>query len=186
MEPKYIPNVYQLDTNVQELIDTVPWVSVKALRHECFMSPVTRKYQYDPGEHGHIYESVPFEGVGGLAVQQIMANINHTYNYSLNVCFLNYYENDTKGLHWHSDDSHPIDNEQPIAVVSFGAERDIWWRPMGYKGDIPQEWRQLLGNGSLFIMPPGMQQTHQHRIPKGDRPMGPRVSLTFRRYADGI
>ncbi len=39
--------------------------------------------------------------------------------------------------------------------------------------------------GSLFIMPPGMQHTHEHRIPKGDRAMGGRISLTFRRFLEG-
>lgn len=42
--------------------------------------------------------------------------------------------------------------------------------------------RQLLGSGSMFVMPPGMQQGWQHRIPKGDRRMGTRISLTFRAF----
>jgi hypothetical protein len=49
-----------------------------------------------------------------------------------------------------------------------------------FKGTIPNEWRQLLGDGSLFIMPAGMQDSHKHKIPKHDRDCGPRVSLTFR------
>jgi alkylated DNA repair dioxygenase AlkB len=99
-----------------------------------------------------------------------------------NVCFLNRYDDAHKQLGWHSDDSPGMLHEHPIAVVSFGEPRDIWWRPKDFKGVIPEEWRQRLGNGSVFVMPPGFQLTHQHRIPKGDREMGCRVSLTFRRY----
>lgn len=32
------------------------------------------------------------------------------------------------------------------------------------------------------IMPPKMQETHLHKIPKGDKPCGGRISLTFRKY----
>ena len=181
MTPIYNSNVYNLDTDVDYLIKNVPWIEVKSARKECFMSPVDRIYQYD-GNEGHIYHSVPFD----LTVQQIMQHINHSNNFALNVCFLNYYEDDKKALGWHADDAPQIDHNEPIAVVSFGAERDIWWKPMNFKGEIPDQWRQKLGNGSLFIMPPGMQSTHYHRISKGDREMGPRVSLTFRRYKDEL
>jgi alkylated DNA repair dioxygenase AlkB len=99
---------------------------------------------------------------------------------------LNYYENEKNALGWHKDDSHPIDHSQPIAVVSFGAERQIWVKHESYKGEIPDNDRYTLGNGSLFIMPAGYQTEYMHKIPKHDRPCGARVSLTFRRYADGI
>lgn len=178
MTPIYKPSVYNLDIDVNYLIKNIPWVEVKSMRKECFMSSIDRDYQYD--KLGHVYSSVPFD----TEVEQIMDHLNQSNNFGLNVCFLNYYENDKKALGWHADDAPQIDHNEPIAVVSFGAERDIWWKPMGYKGEIPDQWRQKLGNGSLFIMPPGMQSTHYHRIPKGDREMSARVSLTFRRYKD--
>ena len=40
----------------------------------------------------------------------------------------------------------------------------------------------LLGHGSAAIMAPGMQDTHEHRIPKSSRQCGVRISLTFRGY----
>ena len=51
----------------------------------------------------------------------------------------------------------------------------------GRKGHLNIHQR-LLEHGSMFVMPPGMQQTHQHRIPKGSRRMGTRISLTFRAF----
>jgi hypothetical protein len=102
--------------------------------------------------------------------------------YKYNVCFLNRYDNAAMQLGWHSDDSSGMDHEHPIAVVSFGQPREIWWREKGQTGVIPAEQRMLLEHGSIFVMPRGMQRTHEHRIPKGDRKMEPRVSLTFRHY----
>jgi len=69
-----------------------------------------------------------------------------------------------------------------IHVVSFGVEREIWWKEKEFKGLVPQENRQLLKSGSIFIMPAGFQANHFHKIPKADREVGPRVSLTFRNY----
>ena len=93
--------------------------------------------------------------------------------------------NSRNGLGWHSDDSHSIDHNEGIAVVSFGAEREIWWKMKGEKGVVPDSNRRVLKNGLLFYMPPGFQDTHLHRIPKHDRDCGPRVSLTFRKYKAG-
>ena len=42
--------------------------------------------------------------------------------------------------------------------------------------------RVKLGHGSLRVMEAGMQDIHVHRIPKADRVVGPRISLTFRGY----
>ncbi len=105
-----------------------------------------------------------------------------TNNYQYNVCFLNRYDNKEQHLGWHADDSPGMDHKHPIAVVSFGQPREIWWRENGHKGEIPLSQRQLLDHGSLFVMPEGFQLTHQHKIPKGDRTMAPRVSLTYRHY----
>lgn len=97
-------------------------------------------------------------------------------------CFLNRYDHDRQALGWHSDDSDIMDHTKAVVVVSFGEPREIWWRKKGDKGVVPTENRQLLEPGSLFVMPPGFQQTHEHRIPKGDRPMQTRISLTFRAF----
>ena len=79
-----------------------------------------------------------------------------------------------------------MDHDHPIAVVSFGQAREIWWKPQKDTGPVPADQRQLLAHGSLFMMPAGMQRTHFHKIPKGGRKMEPRVSLTFRHYIPSL
>ena len=118
-------------------------------------------------------------------VKKIMYLMNIDNNLKFNACFLNRYDNQQNHLGWHADDSVEMDINHPIAVISFGAEREIWWKDKDYRGVVPQSNRQLLQNGSLFIMPAGFQRLYVHRIPKADRDVGMRISLTYRHYLTG-
>lgn len=167
------------------LMNEVAWESVKEARKEYFMAAdadgfaqIGMVYNYGTPPHDHSYVSRPWHP----AVSGLMFRLNTDFDTNYNVCFLNRYDDEKNQLGWHSDDSPGMLHEHPIAVVSFGEPREIWVREKGAKGEVPKENRYELTNGSLFIMPPGFQQTHQHRIPKGSRKMGPRISLTFRRY----
>lgn len=177
----YVNNVFASIT-LEDIMETTPWIQVTEARLECFMSHSAETYSYGSGRGNRTYTPVPYSPL----INEIETGLNNGkapggwHNY--NVCFLNRYDNAGMQLGWHSDDTPGMDHNHPIAVVSFGQPREIWWRKVGQLGVIPQNQRQLLAHGSLFVMPPGMQMTHQHRIPKGDRAMKPRVSLTFRHY----
>jgi alkylated DNA repair dioxygenase AlkB len=136
------------------------------------------EYKYLDNINAPSYSSKPFHP----KVLEIMNKINKELNLSLDICFLNLYMNSRNGLGWHADDAISIDHSNGIAVVSFGEEREIWWKLKDDKGIIPDSNKKKLENGSLFYMPPGFQDTHFHRIPKHDRECKPRVSLTFRKY----
>ncbi len=185
MKPVLIPDLFR--TQLANLMMDVPWVNVRDARSECFMAMTPTTYTYGTPPHDQTYTSVEYHEA--VALIQWALNISG-YDFTgkdpwpakYNVCFLNRYDNEHNRLGWHSDDSPGMLHEHPIAVVSFGEPREIWVREKGFKGEIPAENRYLLEDGSLFIMPPGFQQTHQHRIPKGSRKMGTRISLTFRRY----
>ena len=97
----------------------------------------------------------------------------------MEVCFLNGYDDAKDHLGWHADDSAEMDDERPIAIVTVGSAREIWFRP---NIDTLSVDKLVLGSGSLCLMAAGMQDTHQHRIPKAGFICGPRVSLTFRGY----
>lgn len=164
-----------------ELFDTllseVPWINKDAPRDECFMSSFPLEYTYGKG-FTRSYKSIEFHP----EVFRIMTTLNYQQHTSYNVCFLNYYKSDKEHLGWHADDSPEMDTTHPIAVISFGAEREIWVKEKGFSGNIPDHDKYNLPNGSLFTMLPGMQETHLHKIPKGDRVLGGRISLTFRKY----
>ena len=173
--PDYIDGWFEISLND---FSEVPWLKKTETRQECFMSDPIQSYTYGKGRGVRTYTSIPFS----CGVESIMNKLNDEFNTSYNGCFLNHYLHHRQHLGWHADDFEKMDHDHPIAVISVGQPREIWWRKFEQKGVIPNEQKQMLSSGSLFIMPPGFQQTHQHRIPKGDREMGPRVSLTFRRF----
>lgn len=96
--------------------------------------------------------------------------------------FGSYYKDEHQHLGWHSDDSPEMDMDHPISVVSCGEPRFIYVKERYYKGEVPDENKYLLTNGSLFIMPSGYQKDHLHKIPRGGHSMEGRISLTFRKY----
>lgn len=177
-ESHYYPSwVFGADVVFANLL-TLPWLEVTEARKEYFMSDIPRSYDYGKGLGRRTYHSNPYNTL----VEGMLSALNNQFDTNYNVCFLNRYDDEKKQLGWHSDDSPEMDTNHPIAVVSLGVKREIWWRPIGFSGVIPKEWRQLLQHGSLFIMPPGFQELYQHKIPKCDRECGIRISLTFRRY----
>jgi len=163
---------------IDTLMDEVDWVDETKMRKECFMADFDVEYTYLDYSGAPTYKSRALHP----EVRTILEMVNDKLGTNLDMCFLNLYMNSRNGLGWHADDSHTIDHSEGIAVVSFGAEREIWWKEKGEKGVVPESNRRLLENGSLFYMPSGFQDTHLHRIPKHDKECGPRVSLTFRKY----
>jgi alkylated DNA repair dioxygenase AlkB len=115
-------------------------------------------------------------------VDEIRVAAEESLHYTFDTCFLNRYLNQRDSLGWHADNEPEMDNERPILTVSLGAEREIWFRPLNNLSDVT---KVLLRNSSLCVMAPGMQQTHQHRIPKASFICGERISLTFRGYVRG-
>ncbi len=99
---------------------------------------------------------------------------------TFDVCFLNMYLNQKDQLGRHADDSPEMDDARPIATISLGVEREIWFYKKGEKG-VPTD-KLKLEHGSLGLMAAGMQDTHDHRIPKASFECGVRISLTFRGY----
>lgn len=158
------------------LLENVAWENAGAPRMEAFMSLVPLTYGYDTRMGKRYYNSIEFDPI----VKIIMDELNSENEY--NVCFLNYYKDEKEHLGWHADDSPEMDGNHPIAVISFGEPRYIYVKDNEYKGEVPDENKILLTNGSLFIMPAGYQDNHLHKIPKGDKKMSGRISLTFRKY----
>lgn len=183
MQPLYISN-FTTSPTVEYLIDEIDWLQRTETRGEAFMSHIPRSYTYGKGRGVRTYTSTSMHP----DINRLMNRVNiHLDNISLgwgelNGVFLNRYMHQLHHLGWHSDDFEGMDHSAPIAVVSFGAAREIWWRKIGEQGVVPDNQRRLLENGSLFIMPPGFQETHQHRIPKHSAACGPRVSVTMRKF----
>lgn len=161
-----------------QALESIPWVDVAGNRFECFMaSDLSKTYSYGKGAGRRIYHPEPFHPL----VSAIMEELNTRLPASFNVCVLNRYPDERHHLGWHADDSPEQDPAHPIAVVSFGAAREIWTKRIGATGHVPPEDRFLLTPGSLFLMPAFFQDHYLHRIPKPGARCGLRTSLTFRK-----
>jgi alkylated DNA repair dioxygenase AlkB len=162
----------EFDTYWNEL----PWEKRDTTpRREAFLSVDPVAYTYGSGDYARTYHSNPIPEFmrGFWSYAQMFAGCE------FELCFVNGYEDERNHLGWHADDSDSVDDTRPILVVSIGAEREIWFR------DNERTFvdKLLLKSGSGLLMAPGMQDTHQHRIPKHHAKCGPRISFTFRGLA---
>lgn len=182
----YIPRFVQQGADFLFRVSwsSLPWEQREgAPRRECWFNPYGMPYTYGSGEHARTYQAHPLNDGNGpqWLAWEIMQRLNAETDASYDCCFVNGYENGRQHLGWHSDDSPEMDMDHPIATVSLGAEREIWFRRKGDSTGSAVE-KLMLGNGSAAIMAAGMQRDWQHRIPKSDRAdCGPRISFTFRK-----
>jgi alkylated DNA repair dioxygenase AlkB len=195
--PRFINNP---DEAFKALWNELEWVRYdKVPRREYYCNDVSRPYKYGLAAYARTYDPQPWHPV----ILDIKNELEKFTGSKFEVCFLNGYENQSDHLGWHADDSPEMDDERPIAIISLGVEREIWFRPNPsiIEESITTDWLMSTGmtieeartdlsipeklkleNGSLCLMLPGMQDTHQHRIPKASFMCGERISLTFRGY----
>lgn len=154
----------------------LPWVRHKDRpRSECWMNDYGMPYTYGRGNGARTYQSAEWHpAIAELREHQKALGIH------MDSCFVNGYRDGSDSLGWHADDSPEMDNTRAITVISLGEEREIWFRLKDARGVEAIE-KLSLPSGSILVMNPGMQLTHQHRIPKAAfTPCGPRTSMTFR------
>lgn len=173
---KYIPGFIENPDLVLEDLKTLDWERRgDAPRSEYYTNDFPFPYTYGRGIGQRTYHPRPYS----QTILDIRKKLEEYCNTVFEVCFLNRYHNQSDHLGWHSDSSPEMDDAKPIATISFGVEREIWFRPLNKPQEIT---KQKLENGSCCLMLPGMQDTHQHKIPKADFQCGERISLTFRGY----
>lgn len=171
----YIENyVCDPDGAFKALQNDLAWVRHGTTpRMEYYVNDYNTPYTYGVSKFARTYEAQPTHSV----ISVLQSDLQMIANSRFEVCFLNRYMDQSDHLGWHADDSPEMDDNRPIAIVSLGVEREIWFCPQSDKTNIL---KLRLGHGSLCLMAPGMQDTHFHRIPKSDRICGERISLTYR------
>ena len=159
-------------------LDDLDWVRIGSTpRDEYYVNDVPNPYTYGTGAGQRTYH--PQRWTDELrALQRIAEAVTRS---RFEACFLNRYKDGRDQLNWHADDSPEMDDARPIVIMSLGAEREIWFRARGDRATEPH--RVAMQSGTMIVMHSGMQDTHEHRIPKsGRQDCGPRISLTFRGY----
>jgi alkylated DNA repair dioxygenase AlkB len=90
---------------------------------------------------------------------------------------LNLYRDGNDSVAMHGDKLHIVAAGHPIALVSLGAPRRMMIRARAEgSASVALE----LEPGSVLAMSHACQQTHDHGIPKTQRPVGERISVVFR------
>lgn len=173
----YINNLIDdTETAFSALWRELSWLDVAGPRLEYYVNDHNVPYTYGAGAGLRTYQPQPTHPV----IRAIREKVEALTKCTLDVCFLNGYRNGSDQLGWHADDSPEMDPKRPIVIVSLGAMREIYFRKQEKNAAVEKLW---LHDGSACIMPPGMQSTHFHRIPKASySPCGKRISLTFRGY----
>lgn len=175
---EYIGNfAKEENTAFDEMWDTFPWVKHGMTpRVEAFFANESTAYTYGKGAGVRTYHSSEWNKYA-LSIKE---RLRGTFGVDFEVCFANGYANQKDHLGWHADDSKEVDADRPIAIVSFGVAREIWFCEIGNTAEVE---KVVLEPGSLCLMSAGMQATHWHRIPKAGFTCGRRISLTYRGLA---
>jgi len=188
----YVPGFFdefEAHHTFEDLLE-LAWVQNGDLpRREYYVNSVGTPYTYGRAPFAKTYQPMPET----MRLRLIRERVEAYLKTKFEVCFLNRYDDQSKRLGWHSDNSPEMDDARPIAILSLGVARDIRFRlippPEEAAGGDSYVLPHInlihpvtLEPGSLCVMAPGMQDTWQHEIPKSGRACGTRISLTFRGY----
>jgi alkylated DNA repair dioxygenase AlkB len=160
------------------LMEDLAWVKhTDAPRYEYHCNDLGVSYSYGVEQYRRTYLNQTWTPT----ILNVRESVETITGHQFDMCFANRYDTASDSLGWHSDDSPMLDTTVPIAIVSLGnpllgGPRQIQFREI----DRKEKETLTLDFGSLCVMAPGMQQTHQHRIPKAGFVASPRISLTFR------
>lgn len=123
------------------------------------------------------YSQIAYPQTGMLPALNIVCKlIEQELGFYPNNCLLNYYQDGSSSMGFHSDSSEELSDGTGVAIVSLGSVRNIVYRSKANS----IEFSYPLPNGSLLYMSQGMQEHWLHAIPKVEN-AGERISLTFRK-----
>lgn len=131
------------------------------------------------GEHGASYR---YSGAERTAtrwptfIARLAADVGDALAWRFNYALVNRYRSGADMLGWHADDEADLGEEPVIATVSLGAARVLRIRPRSGGTSVGG----TLAHGSLLVMWGRSQRDYKHCVPRTRKPVGERVSYTFR------
>ncbi|AKF10226.1 alpha-ketoglutarate-dependent dioxygenase AlkB family protein [Sandaracinus amylolyticus] len=144
------------------------------------LTPRRTAWHGDPGRvyaySGRTFEPAPWTA----PLVEIRDRVEALTGVRFDSVLVNEYRDGRDSMGWHSDDEPELGPHAPddvlIASVSLGAHRRflLRHRRRGETHELP------LGHGDLLVMGGTTQRRWQHSVPKTAKPVGARVSLTFR------
>jgi len=167
----------QADAWFATLRATVPWMSERRRMYDREVD-VPRLTAGFTLEHGAVDDDRLGDGAARLILAEAAALAAHLCACEFTSVGLNLYRDGNDSVAPHNDKLHSIEKEAPIALLSLGAMRRMTITSKA----APRRHLQLdLEAGSLLVMSYATQLHFDHGIPKSRTPVGPRISLAFRR-----
>jgi len=176
----YMPNVF--DPNNCSTLFTSLRTTLKWQQDQLFMFGKLITTKREVAWVGDAGCSYTYSGVKKFpqAWTPELIHIKHTAealaHHTFNSCLLNLYHDGDQGMGWHSDDEIELEQNAPIASVSFGGERKFSFKHKFEKLSASV----VLENGSVLLMHAPTQHFWQHSLTKTKRVVPPRINLTFR------
>jgi alkylated DNA repair dioxygenase AlkB len=161
------------------LVKEVPWIQhiIKVWGRECTQPRKTCMMGAEYSYSGSVHPQSPWHP----AVKELMERINREFGTDFNGCLLNYYRDGNDYIGPHSDDEKTLAANSSVFAVSLGACRTMKFAKKA--STLNPTHSVQLENGSLMAMTgPKFQRTYTHTIPKEPKALGPRISLTFRKF----
>ncbi len=107
--------------------------------------------------------------------------IERHYRIRLGGAVLNYYRDGHDSVAYHRDRELRDPQRTVVAILTLGAGRPFRLRPFGGGLSIDV----APGSGDLIVMGGRCQADWEHAVPKVTRPVGPRISVSWRWSGDG-
>jgi len=161
----------------QALFQNIPWKNDEVTIFGKHIITKRKSAWYGDSDYVYIYSNMMKQALPWtrelLGLKQIVENLVDT---KFNSCLLNLYHDGNEGLGWHSDNEKSIQENSPIASVSFGAERKFLFKHKQSRKTISIQ----LEHGSLLLMKDTTQKDWLHCLPKSKTITQARINLTFR------
>tara|TARA_R110000803_G_scaffold5690_2_gene18789 strand:- start:906 stop:1475 length:570 start_codon:yes stop_codon:yes gene_type:complete len=113
-------------------------------------------------------------------LRDIVDKVNSDLNTNFNTILMNVYRTGDDCISFHHDKEDGWVENTGFATLSFGCERDFQIREKETKETITI----LHKEGLCIYIPPGMNKTHLHGVPKRKKAEGTRISLTLREIVE--
>jgi alkylated DNA repair dioxygenase AlkB len=118
------------------------------------------------------------------AFRELTAFVNSVYAAAYNGVLINVYENEAKYISEHSDNEHGLDAAAGVVALSVGASRRFVVRAKGEKSKARDKilHEHLTGTYEFMQMAGPFQKFFTHAVPAEKRPVGQRISFTWRSH----
>lgn len=111
-------------------------------------------------------------------LQSLLDAVSEATGTDFNFVLMNFYQDGTHSISYHSDDEKFLGLNPTIASLSLGGSRDFL---MKHKDDAKRKEKFPLENGDMLVMQGTTQSKWLHSIPKRTSSVQPRVNITFRK-----